>query len=97
MIRNIIISIFLGWVSILQAQTRIDSLNTTSYLEDQIYLALTYNDLSNRPKSVSQNGFSGGVSIGFIKDISAGAVTFAAFTFIFVLVITYLPYITNYI
>lgn len=69
MIRNIIISIFLGWVSILQAQTRIDSLNTTSYLEDQIYLALTYNDLSNRPKSVSQNGFSGGVSIGFIKDI----------------------------
>ena len=35
--------------------------------------------------------------IGFIKDISAGAVTFAAFTFIFVLVITYLPYITNYI
>ena len=69
MIRNIIISIFLGWVSILQAQTRIDSLNTTSYLEDQIYLALTYNDLSNRPESVSQNGFSCGVSIGFIKDI----------------------------
>ena len=35
--------------------------------------------------------------IGFIKDISAGAVTFAAFTFIFVLVITYLPHIINYI
>ena len=35
--------------------------------------------------------------IGFIKDVSAGAVTFAAFTFIFVLVITYLPHIINYI
>ena len=31
--------------------------------------------------------------IGFIKDISAGAVTFAAFTFIVVLAITYFPYI----
>ncbi len=31
--------------------------------------------------------------IGFIKDISAGAVTFAMFTFIAILVITFLPYI----
>lgn len=35
--------------------------------------------------------------IGFIKDISAGAVTFAAFTFIIILVITYYPYILNLI
>jgi diacylglycerol kinase len=33
--------------------------------------------------------------IGFIKDISAGAVTFAAFTFIIILAITYLPHIIN--
>ena len=33
--------------------------------------------------------------IGFIKDISAGAVTFAALTFIIIFVITYLPYIIN--
>ena len=35
--------------------------------------------------------------IGFIKDISAGAVTFAAFTFIIILVITYYPYVLNLI
>ena len=33
--------------------------------------------------------------LGFIKDISAGAVTFAALTFIVVFAITYLPYIIN--
>ena len=33
--------------------------------------------------------------IGFIKDISAGAVTFAALTFLIIFVITYLPYITS--
>jgi len=33
--------------------------------------------------------------IGFIKDISAGAVTFAALTFLVVFAITYLPYIIN--
>ena len=35
--------------------------------------------------------------IGFIKDISAGAVTFAALSFIIITLITYLPYIINYI
>ena len=34
--------------------------------------------------------------IGFIKDISAGAVTFAALSFIIITLITYLPYIINY-
>lgn len=40
-----------------------------NYLEDQIYLALTYNVLLKLPDNISQNGFSGGASIGFIKDI----------------------------
>ncbi|MDA8850472.1 diacylglycerol kinase family protein [Flavobacteriaceae bacterium] len=31
--------------------------------------------------------------IGFIKDVSAGAVAFAAFTFIIVFIITYFPYL----
>ncbi|WP_026450336.1 diacylglycerol kinase [Aequorivita capsosiphonis] len=30
--------------------------------------------------------------IGFIKDVAAGAVTFAAFTFLTIFLITYLPY-----
>ena len=39
------------------------------YLEDQIYLSLTYNLLFKMPTKISQNGFSGGASLGFIKDI----------------------------
>jgi hypothetical protein len=67
-----VFSIFLIFfsISIVQAQIDKDSLNTdTSYLEDQLYLALTYNALINTPKEVSQNGFSGGLATGFIKDI----------------------------
>ena len=40
-----------------------------NYLEDQLYFALTYNILTNKPASIAQNGFSGGYSLGFIKDI----------------------------
>ena len=43
------------------------------YLEDQIYLSLTYNILLNKPSNISQNGFSGGISFGFIKDIPLNA------------------------
>jgi hypothetical protein len=68
--------------SFLYAQIDRDSINTdTSYLEDQLYLALTYNTLINTPKGVSQNGFSGGFATGFIKDIplnSKGTFGFAA-------------------
>ena len=35
--------------------------------------------------------------IGFIKDISAGAVTFAMLTFLIIFIITYLPYILPYV
>ncbi|MDG1793343.1 MAG: diacylglycerol kinase family protein [Flavobacteriaceae bacterium] len=33
--------------------------------------------------------------IGFIKDVSAGAVAFAAFTFLIVFIITYFPYLVS--
>ncbi|QIA09677.1 diacylglycerol kinase family protein [Draconibacterium halophilum] len=35
--------------------------------------------------------------IGFIKDIAAGAVTFAAITFFIIFLITYIPYIQQYV
>ena len=35
--------------------------------------------------------------IGFIKDISAGAVSFAAITFVIIFLITYLPFILKLI
>jgi len=39
------------------------------YLEDQLYARITYNTLVDLPKGLSQNGFSKGIAIGFIKDI----------------------------
>ncbi|WP_139957703.1 porin family protein [Flavicella sediminum] len=39
------------------------------YLEDQLYLGLTYNSFKDTPTGLSQNGISFGTSLGFIKDI----------------------------
>jgi hypothetical protein len=52
-----------------QAQVNNDSIIDLKYLEDQLYLSLTYTILGNKPATISQNGFSGGFSLGFIKDI----------------------------
>lgn len=52
-----------------QAQVNNDSIIDLKYLEDQLYISLTYTILGNKPASISQNGFSGGFSLGFIKDI----------------------------
>ena len=40
-----------------------------NYREDQFYVGLTYNLLLNKPKGVSQRGFSNGIHIGFIRDM----------------------------
>ncbi|MFT4611664.1 MAG: hypothetical protein ACJA1H_001899 [Glaciecola sp.] len=39
------------------------------YREDQFYISVTYNLLGNKPEGVSQNGFSSGFHLGFIRDI----------------------------
>ncbi len=51
------------------AQVSNDSTIDLKYLEDQLYLSLTYTILSNEPETISQNGFSGGFAFGFIRDI----------------------------
>lgn len=38
------------------------------YREDQFYFGTTYNILKNKPKGMSQNSFSAGLSIGFLRD-----------------------------
>ncbi len=48
-----------------QSVTVLDSL----YREDQFYFGVTFNLLLNRPNDVSQSGFSGGVHLGFIRDM----------------------------
>lgn len=44
---------------------KVDSL----YREDQFYFAITYNTLGNRPGGLSQNKFSTGLSLGFLRDM----------------------------
>lgn len=39
------------------------------YREDQFYIGLSFNLLTNGPQSFSQNGFSGGLHLGFIRDM----------------------------
>lgn len=47
------------------------SVNTVDnrYVEDQFYIGITYNVLTNKPAGVSQNNVSYGVFLGFIKDL----------------------------
>ncbi|AGC76141.1 outer membrane protein with beta-barrel domain [Nonlabens dokdonensis] len=39
------------------------------YREDQFYIGLSFNLVTNQPSSYSQNGFSGGLHAGFIRDM----------------------------
>lgn len=39
------------------------------YREDQFYFGITYNLLGKIPDNVSQNGFSSGFQIGFVRDM----------------------------
>jgi hypothetical protein len=52
-----------------KAIVKVDSL----YREDQFYFALSYNSLVNTPTGVSQNKFSSGVSLGFLRDMPVNA------------------------
>lgn len=45
-------------------QIKIDSL----YREDQFYFSIALNTLQNKPKGLSQDKFSSGFSIGFLRD-----------------------------
>ena len=67
MFKHWLILFFLLFFIKIGAQVNKDTIDS-KYLEDQIYLSLTYNVLINKPSVISQNGFSGGVSFGFIKE-----------------------------
>lgn len=51
--------------------TPIDSIKVIdeNYREDQFYFSLTYNLLAQKPDGLSQQGFSGGFHLGFIRDM----------------------------
>jgi len=46
-------------------KAKVDSL----YREDQFYVGVTYNILTNRPEGIRNEGFSGGFHIGFLRDM----------------------------
>lgn len=51
--------------SIVVGEAVLDSL----YREDQFYVGFGFNLLSGKPKGISQTGFSGGLHLGFIRDM----------------------------
>ncbi len=57
-------------INYLHSNAQVDSAFVDSkYLEDQFYIGLSYNALLNPPKDFLQNGLSGGIAIGYIRDI----------------------------
>ncbi len=50
-------------------QNAIPEVVDTLYREDQFYLGLSFNLVTDDPPTFSQNGFSGGINAGFIRDM----------------------------
>jgi len=54
--------------STLKAQSN-DTIKSTKYLEDQIYVGFSVINLTNMPNGITQNGLSNSFELGVIKDI----------------------------
>jgi len=67
-----IVFLFLLLTAVLRAQTN-DTVKSTRYLEDQIYIGLSMITLTNLADGIAQSGFSNSFSVGFIKDIPANS------------------------
>lgn len=65
----LILFVFFAAIQGYAQQTKDSLFVDSNYLEDQIYLGITYNVLRKQPADFNQNGLSGGLSLGFIKDI----------------------------
>lgn len=65
-----IFSIFIFLSIFTTAQSKIDSIITLDkkYLEDQLFISVTYNLLTKKPSSISLRGFSNTTSLGYIRD-----------------------------
>lgn len=61
---------FLLGLQFLMSQDKMVEFEVDSlYREDQFYIGVTYNLLGNLPSGISQNGFSSGFHLGFIRDM----------------------------
>jgi len=70
--KNLVIILVAIVANMSLAQSK-DSLGSNKYLEDQLYIGVTYNSLYKLPEDISQNGFSNGIFFGYIKDIPINA------------------------
>lgn len=52
-----------------QQENALPNVVDSLYREDQFYIGLSFNLIHNEPNSFSQNGFSGGLHMGFIRDM----------------------------
>ncbi len=60
----------LFWSTLLLAQDSIPSIDLDErYREDQFYVGVTYNLITNVPDGVNLKGVSGGVNFGFLRDM----------------------------
>jgi hypothetical protein len=55
--------------SVSKEENAIPEVVDSLYREDQIYVGLSFNLITNQPSGFSQNGFSGGLHLGFIRDM----------------------------
>lgn len=62
-----LVSFLMGLQTILGQSIQSDALDSV-YREDQLYVSITYNALVNLPNSMTQNSFSPGFHLGFIRD-----------------------------
>lgn len=66
--RKLFLLAFIICVFDINAQVSVDSIDTR-YREDQIYIAMSYNLMNNKPDSDSNALFSGGFNFGYILDV----------------------------
>jgi len=65
----LICSVFIGFSQNEDIDNRYKSELYKDYREDQFYASVTYNLINEKPEGISQNGFSSGFHLGFIRDM----------------------------
>jgi hypothetical protein len=51
-----------------QEESTVTKVDDPKYREDQFYVGISYNFLENKPAGMSQQGLSGGLHVGFVRD-----------------------------
>lgn len=64
----LLLILFFNCLSTAKAQVNQTTEQDSLYREDQFYVSVTYNALIDLPNNVSQNSFSTGFHLGFIRD-----------------------------